>query len=645
MEPTARSRTVPLFPAVCLALVAAFVLAAGGRAATGDTLPSPLAYADALGNIALSTDPAFSPINLTDDWKGDTNPALSPDGQQVVFARSFVGGGVEQRRELFRMNTDGGGLQRLTDNALFESWPTWSPDGARLAFAAGDLYVMPSAGGAAVQLTTGGLNPQNLAWSPDGARLAFNSWPCPEPAECGAAELYVVTFPGGQLSRLTNNAVYDGDPAWSPDGARLVYETGPADSTDVNLIPAAGGAPTPLVTTAANTDPAWSPDGAFIAYVRGKESDYAFFSFYLMIIRPDGSDARQLTQPDEAIIDPTWPADSQSVYFLHQLTPCGMACGAPIHYLRRTGLSPDDDSELLASLPIAVDPSTYTLSIAANRLLLADHGVIFTLDTASWPDQPQPLTGLVLVNGDPTWSPDGRRLAFSSQRDFNYNIHVMDADGTNRAAVTTHPGNDWNPTWSALNRIAFTSNRDGNWELYVMNTDGSGQTNLTHTPTIAEADAAWSPDGRRLAFARQEAGNWDIYVMAVGDSPDGGGLTRLTSHAASDRNPTWSPDGEHIAFHTDRDGNSELYVLTVDSPPGNETNLTHSPGDEREPAWSPDGTKIACALAHPDGDNVLLMMDANGSNLRGLLDTGPSPQPAWRPFARTPRLWLPAIRG
>ena len=174
MEPTARSRTVPLFPAVCLALVAAFVLAAGGRAATGDTLPSPLAYADALGNIALSTDPAFSPINLTDDWKGDTNPALSPDGQQVVFARSFVGGGVEQRRELFRMNTDGGGLQRLTDNALFESWPTWSPDGARLAFAAGDLYVMPSAGGAAVQLTTGGLNPQNLAWSPDGARLAFN---------------------------------------------------------------------------------------------------------------------------------------------------------------------------------------------------------------------------------------------------------------------------------------------------------------------------------------------------------------------------------------------------------------------------------------------------------------------------------------
>ena len=159
-----------------------------------------------------------------------------------------------------------------------------------------------------------------------------------------------------------------------------------------------------------------------------------------------------------------------------------------------------------------------------------------------------------------------------------------------------------------------------------------------HPPPIGEGVPAGPPASRRLASPRQEAGNWDIYVMAVGDSPDGGGLTRLTSHAAADRNPTWSPDGQHIAFHTDRDGNSELYVLTVDSPPGNETNLTHSPGDEREPDWSPDGTKIACALAHPDGDNVLLMMDANGSNLRGLLDTGPSPQPAWRPSARTPRL-------
>lgn len=154
-----------------------------------------------------------------------------------------------------------------------------------------------------------------------------------------------------------------------------------------------------------------------------------------------------------------------------------------------------------------------------------------------------------------------------------------------------------------------------------------------------DTNPALSPDGRRLAFARQEAGNWDIYVM----NADGSGLTRLTTHAAADRYPTWSPGGARLAFQTDRDGNSELYVLAVAGPPGNETNLTRSPGDEREPAWSPDGTLIAFAR---DYSVYVIAGDtpASATPLR-LFDTGPSPQPAWRPFNLPPRAWLPAVRG
>ena len=643
MKPLPRPRLLSLFLAACLALVAVLCLAADGRAATNIKLPSNLAYVDFMGNIYTTRDADYDANKLTNDFKRDDYPVWSPDGSQFVFARRFMIETDEQERELFRMNADGSGLQRLTDNDLIESWSVWSPDGARLAFAAGDLYVMPisaAGGGAPVRLTTGGLNPQHLAWSPDGTRLAFNSWPCPGQAECAAAELYVVTVPGGQLTRLTNNAAYDGDPAWSPDGARLVYESGPADSTDLHLIPAAGGSPTPLVTADTTTDPAWSPDGAFIAYVK-REQLRDFFPYHLEIIRPSGADTRRLLDnAQEPLFDPVWSPDSQSVIFRLQQTPCGMACGAPEYYLLSIGLAPDAEVDYLVNMGNDIETTSYSLSTTTNLVVLARGGVIYVQDLPL--GLPRPLTGLVPVNGDPAWSPDGLHLAFSSQRDFNYNIHVMDAAGNDRAALTTHPGNDWNPTWSAANRIAFNSNRDGNWELYVMNADGSGQTNLTNTPTIAEADAAWSPNGRQLAFARQEAGNWDIYLM----NADGSGLARLTSHAAPDHNPTWSPDGARLAFQTDRDGNSEIYVLTVAGPPGNETNLTHSPGDEREPAWSPYGTKIACAFAHPDGDNMLLMIDANGgANLQALGNTGPSPQPAWRPIVRTPRLWLPAIRG
>jgi TolB protein len=642
MEPTARFHTLRFLLTVCLALMVAQFLTADGRATPLAPFPTALTYVDSAGNITLSTDLTIAPTTLTDDWKGDAYPAWSPNGQQLVFARFYAGGLVELKRELFRLNADGSGLQRLTDNDLFESWPTWSPDGARLAFAAGDLYVMPSAGGAPLKLTTGTLNPQHLTWSPNGTRLAFNSWPCPGQEACAAAELYVITVPDGQLTRLTHNDLYDGDPAWSPDGTRLVYETGPAGSTDLYLIPAAGGTPTPLMTTAAGTDPAWSPDGAFIAYAQ--EEPAGSYSYHLAIIRPDGTDKRQLTDNGEEILDPTWPADSQSITFFPQITPCGMACGEPTHYVVKADLEPGGEVELLGAVPTSLETTTYSLSIATNRLLFADGGVIHTMDVSAWPGQDQLLTGPVLLNGDPARSPDGRRLAFSSQRDFNYNIHIMDADGGNRAALTTHPGNDWNPTWSAHDRIAFNTNRDGNWELYVMvvgdspDADGSGQTNLTHTAE-AEADPAWSPDGHRLAFARQTNGNWDIYVM----NEDGSNVVRLTTHPAADRYPTWSPDGR-LAFQTDRDGNDEIYVLSLSGAPGSEANLTHSAGDEREPAWSPDGTKIAYSHDALPTDNGLYLMNADGSGRQFLYDAL-SPQPAWQPAPPnlTPRIWVPLV--
>ena len=639
MKLPARSRSLSLFLAACLALVAVLCLAADGRATADIRLPSTLAYVDFMGNIYTTLVTDYDPNKLTNDFKSDDYPAWSSDGSQFVFARRFINEN-EETRELFRMNADGSGLQRLTDNALIESGATWSPNGAQLAFAAGDLYVMPlsAGGGAPVRLTTGGLNPRHLVWSPDGARLAFNSWPCPGQAECAAAELYVVTVPAGQLTRLTNNTVYDGDPAWSPDGARLVYESGPADSTDLHLIPAAGGSPTPLVTADATTDPAWSPDGAFIAYVK-REQLRDFFPYHLEIIRPTGADTRRLLDnAQEPLFDPVWSSDSQAVIFRYQQTPCGMACGAPEYYLLSIGLAPDAEADYLINMGNEIETTSYSLSTTTNRVVLASRGVIYVEDLPL--GQSRPLTGLVPVNGDPAWSPDGQHLAFSSQRDFNYNIHVMDAAGNDRAALTTHPGNDWNPTWSTTNRIAFNSNRDGNWELYTMNADGSGQTNLTNTPTIAEADAAWSPNGRQLAFARQEGGNWDIYLM----NADGSGLTRLTSHAATDRNPTWSPDGARLAFQTDRDGNNEIYVLTIAGPPGNETNLTHNPGDEHEPAWSPDGAHIAFGRVFTDGVD-LWVMDANGANHQPLRVYSRSPQPAWRPLNLSPRLWLPAVRG
>lgn len=129
-------------------------------------------------------------------------------------------------------------------------------------------------------------------------------------------------------------------------------------------------------------------------------------------------------------------------------------------------------------------------------------------------------------------------------------------------------------------KIAFASDRDGNWEIYVMNADGSGQTRLTKNPARDEFPD-WSPDGKKIAFVSGRDGTIDTYVM----NADGTGQARLTTNPADDYRPAWSPDGSKIAFMAHRDGNTEIYVMNADG--SSQTNLTQNQADDWEPSWSP----------------------------------------------------------
>jgi len=114
----------------------------------------------------------------------------------------------------------------------------------------------------------------------------------------------------------------------------------------------------------------------------------------------------------------------------------------------------------------------------------------------------------------PAGSPDGRRIAFASDRDGKLELYVMNADGSGQRRLTRSAANAF-PAWSPDGRkIAFVSDRDGNLELYVMNADGSGQRRLTQNPGV-DGSPAWSPDGRRIACGCERRGNFDIYVMSA----------------------------------------------------------------------------------------------------------------------------------
>src|SRR5437660_256547 len=284
------------------------------------------------------------------------------------------------------------------------------------------------------------------------------------------------------------------------------------------------------------------------------------------------------------------------------------------------------------------------------------------------------------------------RIAFHSNRDGDFDIYVMNADGSGVTQVTHNTINEFDPIWSpngqqiAFGRISgccaaavVVINADGsgervladngfpgawspdgrqiafnrNGDVYVMNVDGSGVTQLTHDGTASPT--AWSPNGQQIAFISTRDGDEEIYVM----NADGSGVTRLTHNPGRDEGDRagWSPDGRRFVFSSDRDG-GQLHIFVMNADGTGATQLTSGGFVDADPVWSPDGKQIAFHSTRDGGDEDIFVMNADGTGVIQLTNTSVLPDgspvfdavPAWtagtRNEARGPCLRPPAgLRG
>jgi Tol biopolymer transport system component len=206
------------------------------------------------------------------------------------------------------------------------------------------------------------------------------------------------------------------------------------------------------------------------------------------------------------------------------------------------------------------------------------------------------------------------KIAFSSNRDGNAEIYVMDPNGSNQTRLTNTPAAESVPSFSPDgSKIVFRSNRDGNDEIYIMNADGSNQLRLTNN-TVLDNDPTFSPNGDKIAFVRDEGGgNYEIYLM----NPNGSFQAPLSNNPAFEADPTFSPDGAKIAFTSNRDGNSEIYLMNVDG--SDQTRITASSSFDVYPAFSPDGNKIAF-VSDRHGSFDIQIMDTDGNGILRLTE-------------------------
>lgn len=290
-----------------------------------------------------------------------------------------------------------------------------------------------------------------------------------------------------------------------------------------------------------------------------------------------------------------------------------------------------------AANPVAALPTAVPTATALPSVLEARGTIAFVARQNAQTDiwalpigarAPVRLTSDPADDRDPAWSPDGRRMAFASRRDGNWDLYIQDFAAENsvtrmtyglgfEAAPTWSPDGQWlayesytdhldiwfvrvngtqppaalpgmspsadfAPAWSPDGRrIAFVSWRDGNQEIYVFNLDDQSVTNLTNTPLRNEDHPAWSPNGNLLAFSAWDAGLEKVFVQSP-DSP-----SAAATVVAGGRAPAWSPDGSSLVYAADSFASGDTQIIAAPyTDAGLITNITPAPFGSSDPAWT-----------------------------------------------------------
>ena len=259
-------------------------------------------------------------------------------------------------------------------------------------------------------------------WSPDGRQIIFVSF------RDDNREIYVVNADGSNLRQITTDDAHDINPSWSPDGTQIVFASNRDGLYELYIVDVPESQldtepPIQRLTfnTVSDSSPKWSSDGEQIVFLSNRGGQQLF------AINADGSHERQLTFMPSPIYDPVWSSGGGRILYQSYADGYG---------------------------------EIFVMGVGNNGTAVLDY-------------TPRNLTNNPTNDLLPVWSPDGRYIAFVTDRDIDHEIYIMESDGDNPINLTNNHADDTAPVWSPDGtQIAFLSNRDGERGLYIMDADG-----------------------------------------------------------------------------------------------------------------------------------------------------------------------------
>jgi eukaryotic-like serine/threonine-protein kinase len=485
-------------------------------------------------DTARNPAPRFS--QLTYDETLELSPSIAPDGENFVFARAGAGG-----FDIYLQRVGGRNAINLTKRcSASDSQPAYSRDGTQIAYRSecegGGIFVMGATGESSRRVVDSCFNP---SWSPTGSKLVCGTENVGfTPTSRGSvSSLWTVDVQSGQRELLLD---HDGvQPSWSPNGHRIAYWgiVGESAQRDIWTIDPNAGDPKSTIVRVTNDEavdwnPVWSPDGRYLYF--GSDRNGAT---NLSRVRIDEKRGTTIGQP-EPMTTPARFSGNYSIANNGRLLFASIDQSESLRAVRfdpAAGATEGEARSIVAGSFLVfssqISPDGRSVAVT-NRAGQED---LFVVELAT--GDIRQLTNDEARDRGATWSADGTKIYFYSQRDTNrYEIWSIHADGSNLARVTTTQGRSvWYPAASPDGtKISFYND-----EHSFVQTGGAIEPLPPAPDHLHPAMTAWSPDGTMLAGELRDAPGIAVYSFTDRT------YRRLTPSGA---HPIWLPGGREILY-------------------------------------------------------------------------------------------------